>query len=378
MQDPDQEVPKHGFGSSQNCSEPAVWFDYMVWFRRLWPPYGRRATRTGAAARRATAGPPQRTTLTPSAERKAVNMRILGILITLPRKLEFLKLFISGPTQQKAPLPYPRRPPPLAICLLNLPSTGHFFTDDFPQTKRDRNKTATSGLVDRNCHGGGHHHHHHPPTATTNASNCGTGKKTKSRSKSRSPGRELDRAIVIVHHTTCTHQSVRSRGNSPDNLSESSISFHENEVISDIQPNPVPRPVEGGHPLPEPPVWYDGPMDPCVSVSRDPLPLVRGSGEGGRVLRYSNWESCRESWFSSGSDCPRPSSGSDCPPQPPYLREKEVGARMATAQAPSTLPRVGGRVGGGGLGGTMRQSSRESGSSSSRQSSRPNTRTNNR
>jgi len=251
------------------------------------------------------------------------------------------------------------------------------------KTKRDRNKTATTTAGERVCLGSHHHHHHHASTGnggTSNpavqASNCGAGslgrQSNKSRSKSRSPGREIDRAIVIVHHTTCTHQTVRSRGASPDNLSESSISFHENEVMSDISPNPaVPR-------VPEPPpVWYDGPMDPCVSVSRDPLPMVRGSGD--RVLQYSNWESCRESWFSSGSDCPRPSSGSDNPPQPSFLRDKDVGRGIPAP--PSTLPRVGGRGGGAStapLTNTMRQSSRESGSSSSRHSSRPNTRTNNR
>lgn len=218
------------------------------------------------------------------------------------------------------------------------------------RTKRDRNKTT---VVSDRCY-------------QTHA-----GKKNKSRSKSRSPGREIDRAIVIVHHTTCSHH--RSRANSPDNLSESSISFHENEVISDISPSTVPRTSEGGggYPAPPggypaPPVWYEGPVDPCVSVSRDPAPRPPG--------QYSNWESCRESWFSSGSDCcPRPSSGSDCPPQPPSAREKEP--PRVPPHHPATLPRALPRGGAVLKGvGAMRQSSRESGSSSSRQSSRAGTR----
>ena len=231
------------------------------------------------------------------------------------------------------------------------------------KTKRDRNKS----------------------TVVANSQGHGTLKKNKPRSKSRSPGRDLDRAIVIVHHTTCSHS--RSRGTSPDNLSESSISFHENEVISDISPNTVPRGVGSGIEgtgFPAPPVWYDGPVDPCVSVSRDPPSAPRGEG-GGRNLQYSNWESCRESWFSSGSDCPRPSSGSDCPPPPSYVREAEpppqrVPPPHAAAQ-PSTLPRAASRAVAAGKfapAATVRQSSRESGSSSSRQSSRAGTRTNTR
>ena len=208
------------------------------------------------------------------------------------------------------------------------------------KSKRDRHKTTI--IAERSFH---------------------VGKKNKSRSKSRSPGREIDRAIVIVHHTTCTHS--RSRGNSPDNLSESSISFHENEVISDLSTSTVPR-LEGGvssvsSASSVPPAWYEGPLDPCVSVSRD---TVRG-GES-RNLHYSNWESCRESWFSSGSDCPRPSSGSDCPPQPP--RDKEP--PRVPPHHPTTLPRAVARGGGGSSVGTIRQSSRESGSSSSIQSCR--------
>ena len=88
------------------------------------------------------------------------------------------------------------------------------------RSKRDRNRTGCSER-------GGNSN-----------SNHGTFyRRSKSRSKSRSPGREVDhRAIVIVHHTTCSHGQQRlSREGSPDNLSESSISFHENEVNFDMQ-----------------------------------------------------------------------------------------------------------------------------------------------
>jgi len=264
------------------------------------------------------------------------------------------------------------------------------------RSKRDRNRT---GCGER----GG-----------TNNSNHGTYRRSKSRSKSRSPGREIDRAIVIVHHTTCSHGQGRvSRAGSPDNLSESSISFHENEVNFDLSPGSVNRTITGQEnepPVPEPPMWYDGPMDPCVSVSREPNMSKKCDGPSARIIQYSNWESCRESWFSSGSD-PRPSSGSDCPPRPPSFgdsanysancsepvnnclkgsepcekstckssapntphlnRTKDQGSNTpCRSPSNSTLPRSTGARGGS----AVRQSSRESGSSSSRPSSRPGTR----
>lgn len=264
------------------------------------------------------------------------------------------------------------------------------------RSKRDRNRT---GCADR----GG----------TNNSSHSTYYRRSKSRSKSRSPGREVDRAIVIVHHTTCSHGQGRvSRDGSPDNLSESSISFHENEVNFDLSPGSVNRPLLGQDtepPVPEPPLWYDGPMDPCVSVSRDPNMSKKCDGPSGpsaRILQYSNWESCRESWFSSGSD-PRPSSGSDCPPRPPsysdnvnnsgslnnilkgseqcdksnckssapntpHLNRTKEQDSSTPCRSPScsTLPRSTALRGGS----AQRQSSRESGSSSSRPSSRPGTR----
>ena len=148
------------------------------------------------------------------------------------------------------------------------------------------------------------------------ASQCNNmgGRRSKSRSKSRSPGREIERAIVIVHHTTCSH----SRTASPDNLSESSISFHENEVPFDLSPT-----TSRNHGTCSS-IYHGGSMEPCVSVAREPTtsndsaPSCRTMAA--TALQFSNWESCRESWFSSGSE-PRPSSGSDCPPRPPSFGE---------------------------------------------------------
>ena len=142
------------------------------------------------------------------------------------------------------------------------------------------------------------------------------GRRSKSRSKSRSPGREIERAIVIVHHTTCAH----SRTASPDNLSESSISFHENEVAFDLSPGST------NHNHGTCSSMYHGAMEPCVSVAREPGPVASTESApscrtlAATALQFSNWESCRESWFSSGSE-PRPSSGSDCPPRPPSFAE---------------------------------------------------------
>ena len=274
--------------------------------------------------------------------------------------------------------------------------------------------------------------HNHAPHHGHAHSGGGGGRRSKSRSKSRSPGREIERgggaAIVIVHHhTSCGHQDPRAA--SPDNLSESSISFHENEVNFDLSPGDrvkMTRPAEPA--LAEPPgLWYDGPLDPhgCVSVAREPGHVARDTREhaagdtgaghvaGGRGhVQYSNWESCRESWFSSGSSELRPSSGSDCPPpRPPSFsdsspniaaaagageavtncvvtsspatphlkRTRDAGTSTPAGRgspgraAAATLPRSAVAAGG-----AVRQSSRDSGSSSSRPNSRPGTRPNTR
>ena len=161
--------------------------------------------------------------------------------------------------------------------------------------------------------------------------------------------------------------------------------------------------------MPDPPgIWYDGPIDPCVSVNREPVTksceskvqTIPPHSNNNRTIQYSNWESCRESWFSSGSSELRPSSGSDCPqnianncsktapahvldnnvknsaPTTPHLkRTRDAGTSTPSGGAGSpsaaTLPRS--AVGCG-----LRQSSRDSGSSSSRPNSRPGTRPNTR
>ena len=215
--------------------------------------------------------------------------------------------------------------------------------------ERERRDRTGPGCCETN-----HHHQHHHQ-------NTGTYRRSKSRSKSRSPGREIDRAIVIVHHhTTCSHSRL-DRSASPDNLSESSISFHENEVNFDLSPGSVSRPLPPENNVPEPPgLWYDR------------SPPVKCDPTSSHSQKYSNWESCRESWFSSGSSEVRPSSGSDCPPP---VRPTESSApstphcrRSQENCSSSTLPRSAVRP----------QSSRDSGSSSSRPNSRPNTRPNTR
>ena len=229
------------------------------------------------------------------------------------------------------------------------------------ESRSEQPQQRSSNCKQRNSKSSVHHNHNHHQHYHH-----------QHRSKSRSPGsRAIDRAIVIVHHTTCSHSSSRSRDPSPsDNLSdESSLSFHEHEVLgrgggggegsgnSNNSDNIVVAAKSGANLLrtssggsidhltgggtAPPPAWFDG-MGPPLQDSSAALMSRGGSvgmmahasappqqpldssggvsrGEGGRNFQYSNWESCRESWFSSGSDCPRPSSGSDCPPKPSYL-----------------------------------------------------------
>lgn len=84
-----------------------------------------------------------------------------------------------------------------------------------------------------------------------------------------------------------------SRGNSPDNISESSASFHENELIQTPQPPSMPPP----------------PMPTMLSQGQQPH-LYGGhqgsSSSSSSVVPPSSWmyanrDSVRESWFSSGS-----------------------------------------------------------------------------
>ena len=55
--------------------------------------------------------------------------------------------------------------------------------------------------------------------------------------------------MIVHHHTTCGHvkrDTCQERALSPDNLSESSISFHENEVNFDLSPGSLSRGIPGG------------------------------------------------------------------------------------------------------------------------------------
>ena len=271
---------------------------------------------------------------------------------------------------------------------------GHTSNTIKRRAKRDRDRNHV-----RTGNGGGQQAREtcQQPAVNHVSNHAGYRRQSKSRSKSRSPGREIDRAaIVIVHHHTCAgHVSghvSRPRTASPDNLSESSISFHENEVNFDLSPGSMAHAGDQCEPMPDPPGhWYDGHThEQCVSVCRDTEPVTPVVTNSHRTIQYSNWESCRESWFSSGSSELRPSSGSDCPPPPP--RHSDQGATMVmrsgvapdssvktvrpglvnnVGAGPNTLPRSAVQSG-------LRQSSRESNSSSSRPSSRPGTRPNTR
>ena len=290
------------------------------------------------------------------------------------------------------------------------------------RAKRDRNHTRT---LPNPKHG-------EPGScsmvAVNHVNHTATFRRSKSRSKSRSPGREIDRAAIVIvhHHTSCGHGG---RGGSPDNLSESSISFHENEVNFDLSPGSmtrqIPSAVDPSVTSGEACLWYEGDPHGCVSVSREPAQNSHARpAPNSRTIQYSNWESCRESWFSSGSSELRPSSGSDCPPpRPPSFSESSPniaassgvtpgagtgsskqlmgscsvldtaipatphclkrtrdagtstpqGGRGSPGLGSATLPRAGVTAGVG-----PRQSSRDSGSSSSRPNSRPGTRPNTR
>ena len=98
---------------------------------------------------------------------------------------------------------------------------------------------------------------------------------SKSRSKSRSPGRSIESSSG---GRTKSHQS--SRGNSPDNISESSASFHENELIQPAHFRPLPHQSVGS--------IHQG--SSSSSASNNPW-----------MPQYANRDSVRESWISSGS-----------------------------------------------------------------------------
>lgn len=132
---------------------------------------------------------------------------------------------------------------------------------------------------------------------------------SKSRSKSRSPGRPIEedrgggsvvggvgslRSSVGVHG----HRTSSSRGNSPDNISESSASFHENELIQPaVPPHFRVVPSSSSHPhhsnVVPPQMVHQGSSSSSASaaaVANNPW-----------LPQYANRDSVRESWISSGS-----------------------------------------------------------------------------
>ena len=105
---------------------------------------------------------------------------------------------------------------------------------------------------------------------------------SKSRSKSRSPGRPIEaggRPTIPTTNVASKSQHPNSRGNSPDNISESSASFHENELIQPTHFRPHHPGVGSIH---------QG--SSSSSASNNPW-----------MPQYANRDSVRESWISSGS-----------------------------------------------------------------------------
>ena len=146
--------------------------------------------------------------------------------------------------------------------------------------KRDRNRTnaeEAAAATEKGCRGG-----------SSSASTL-----SKSRSKSRSPGRSIE---PTRGSRPCSLHA--SRGNSPDNISESSASFHENELIqqqpqaastasavaSSAQIQAHFRPQQGHH-------------QGSSSSSSSVVPAPPASA----TWMYANRDSVRESWVSSGS-----------------------------------------------------------------------------
>ncbi|XP_059080796.1 uncharacterized protein LOC131878708 isoform X1 [Tigriopus californicus] len=140
---------------------------------------------------------------------------------------------------------------------------------------------------------------------------CCRHNRSKSRSKSRSPGRTIDTAIVIVHHrrtaapgTGSRGSSSRvggSRGTSPDNISESSVSFHENELGSS-------KSEAASHPAGKQAYAKSAQVQnvsyPCppVAFPRQGDPRHPNDGNGPFMAMFANRDSVRESWMSSGSE----------------------------------------------------------------------------
>ena len=127
-------------------------------------------------------------------------------------------------------------------------------------------------------------------------------KQQKSRSKSCSPGREIEAsstpsAIVILSQRSTRSFSQRdSRTNTPENVSESSISFHENE----LQHKPQHQGLRGVCDISRPHSSIGGGADQHRKVPR--VCEHPREGDAPFMSIFANRNSVRESWISSGSD----------------------------------------------------------------------------
>ena len=134
---------------------------------------------------------------------------------------------------------------------------------------------------------------------------------SKSRSKSRSPGRpiEEDRSVGGLRSSVgggSVHaghgRTSSSHGNSPDNISESSASFHENEFIPPVVPphfRVVPSSSHPRHPHHSTnvvPMVHQGSSSSSASAAN-----ISVSANNPWMPQYANRDSVRESWISSGS-----------------------------------------------------------------------------
>ena len=150
---------------------------------------------------------------------------------------------------------------------------------------------------------------------------------SKSRSKSRSPGRSIEsNRSSASRPLPCSHHASSSRGNSPDNISESSASFHENELIQQHQPQAGPTASCAAastassaqiqaHFRPQQGHTTQGSSSSSSSMVPAP-PIPQSAAHPHSAFIYANRDSVRESWISSGS--------SDHPPPQVYYRRQQV------------------------------------------------------
>ena len=183
------------------------------------------------------------------------------------------------------------------------------------KAKRDRNRTATTPEAMKE-----------PllpplPVMMSEVSKSRSSTSTsKSRSKSRSPGRSIEGNRTGSSRASCSLHA--SRGNSPDNISESSTSFHENELIqpaSTVGGAASEQPLLPAPPLPPLPKQHSQKQQPQKqqpqahfrsgghqgsSSSSSSVPAAASSGPSAAapwMTSYANRDSVRESWISSGS-----------------------------------------------------------------------------